>query len=136
VDAIQAAECGFTVSPVEPGVMLRGDRDLLLAAVGSLLQNAFKFTRRSTEVLLKAYTQGDPIRIDIEDNCGGLPSGGLERMFLPYGQRRGDHTGVGLGLSISRRSVEANEGTLTVNDVPGCGCIFTVDLPRYAEPPA
>jgi signal transduction histidine kinase len=39
-------------------------------------------------------------------------------------------------LSISRRSVEANEGTLTVNDVPGCGCIFTVDLPRYAEPPA
>jgi hypothetical protein len=36
---------------------------------------------------------------------------------------------VGLGLSISRRGVEANGGKLNVKDVPGSGCIFTIDLP-------
>jgi signal transduction histidine kinase len=39
-----------------------------------------------------------------------------------------------LGLSISRRSVEANHGTLSVRDVPGTGCVFTIDLPRHLDP--
>jgi signal transduction histidine kinase len=131
-----AMQCGFVVDPVTPGLALRGDRDLLLASVGSLLQNAFKFTRRNTEVRLHAHPTGERIQIDIEDNCGGLPVGGIERMFLPYGKRRGDQTGVGLGLSISRRSVEANGGTLTVRDVPGRGCVFTIDLPSHDDPAA
>jgi len=35
-------------------------------------------------------------------------------------------------LSICRSSVEANDGVLKVRDVPGSGCIFTIDLPRHA----
>ena len=38
--------------------------------------------------------------------------------------------GVGLGLAICQRSVEANNGELRVRDLPGSGCIFTIDLPR------
>jgi len=129
------AQCRFLVDPLPTPVELRGDRDLLLAAVGSLLQNAFKFTRKGTDVRLRTTLEGERVQIHIEDNCGGLPPGGLDRMFLPYGQRRGDHEGVGLGLSIARQSVEANDGTLTVHDIPGCGCIFTVELPRYVERP-
>jgi hypothetical protein len=46
-------------------------------------------------------------------------------------QRRGDdRSGLGLGLFISRRGVEANDGLLRVEDFPGHGCIFTIDLPR------
>jgi hypothetical protein len=41
---------------------------------------------------------------------------------------------LGLGLSICRRSVEANNGALRVRDLPGSGCIFTIDLPRHALP--
>ena len=40
-----------------------------------------------------------------------------------------DRSGLGLGLSISRRAVEACGGTLRVRNVPGVGCVFTVDLP-------
>jgi signal transduction histidine kinase len=39
---------------------------------------------------------------------------------------------MGLGLSIARQSVEADMGTLTVKDVPGTGCIFTLDLPGHS----
>lgn len=44
----------------------------------------------------------------------------------------GNQTGLGLGLSISKRGVELNKGTLSVRDVPGSGCIFTIDLPRHS----
>ena len=123
--------CVLIVAQVDDKLALSGDRDLLLAATGNLLQNAFKFTQPNTEVTLNAYASGDRIHIDVEDNCGGLPAGSETTMFLPYVQHGEDKTGVGLGLSISRRSVEANGGALTVRDVPGTGCVFTIDLPRH-----
>ena len=39
---------------------------------------------------------------------------------------------MGLGLSIARRGVEANDGTMSVHDLPGSGCVFTIDMPRHA----
>ncbi|MPZ45888.1 MAG: sensor histidine kinase [Betaproteobacteria bacterium] len=127
----QARECGFTVSAVDPGLAVDADRDLLFSAVGNLLQNAFKFTHPHTEVSLNAYAAADRILIDVRDNCGGLPPGLAERMFLPFVQGDADKSGLGLGLSISRRSVAANGGVLRVRDVPRAGCIFTIDLPRH-----
>jgi len=53
-------------------------------------------------------------------------------MFVPFVQTGEDRSGLGLGLSIARRSVEANDGELSVRDVPGVGCIFTISLARHA----
>jgi signal transduction histidine kinase len=83
---------------------------------------------------LHAYAVADRIVIDIEDHCGGLSPGGTERMFLPFTQSGADRSGLGLGLAICRRAVEANNGILRVRDMPGSGCVFTIDLPRYAMP--
>ena len=129
-------ECVLTVSSVDPLLAVEADRDLLLAAVGNLLQNAFKFTHHRSAVSLNAYAAADRILIDVEDSCGGLPPGDAQKMFLPFSQNSADKSGLGLGLSISRHSVEANAGTLSVRDVPGEGCIFTIDLPRHAVPEA
>lgn len=130
----QVHKCTFRVSYVDSKLAIDADRELLLSAVGNLLQNAFKFTHPLSEVLLKVYATGDRILIEVEDQCGGLPSGDVEKMFLPFTQRGSDRSGLGLGLSISRRSVEANKGTLNVRDIPGSGCIFTIDLPRHPMP--
>ncbi|MDQ2869971.1 MAG: HAMP domain-containing histidine kinase [Acidobacteriota bacterium] len=127
-------ECVLVVSDVDPHLAIGADRDLLFAAVGNVLQNAFKFTRQHTEVKLNAYAAADRIRINVEDNCGGLPPGNPDDMFLPFKRGSANDTGLGLGLSISRNSVRANEGTLTVLDKPGSGCVFTIDLPRHAMP--
>lgn len=131
--ALDAASrgCQLTVPVVDRQLAIAGDRDRLLAALANLLQNAFKFTRPHTEVTLHAYAQGDRVTIDVADHCGGLPSGSPERMFSPFVQRSEDRSGVGLGLSIARRSVEANGGSLGVKDVPGKGCVFTMSLPRH-----
>jgi signal transduction histidine kinase len=130
----QVKGCLFTVSTVDPLLALDADRDLLLSAVGNLLQNAFKFTRPKTEVTLNGYATADRILIDVKDNCGGLPAGDVEKMFEPFAQRNEDKSGVGLGLSIAKRGVEANGGVLRVRDVPGIGCVFTIDLLRYTIP--
>jgi signal transduction histidine kinase len=123
-------KCSLTVSAVDRHLALEADRDLLLSAVSNLLQNAFKFTRPNTEITLTAYGTADRILIEVKDNCGGLPPGIEERMFDPFVQGGEDKSGVGLGLSIARRSVEANGGILSVRDVPGTGCVFTIDLHR------
>ena len=54
-------------------------------------------------------------------------------MFKSFTQSSTDRSGLGLGLSICRSSVEANDGVLKVRDVPGTGCIFTIDLPRHSS---
>jgi signal transduction histidine kinase len=123
--------CELAVSFVDPDLAVDADRDMLSSAVGNLLQNAFKFTAKGSDVTLSAYGAGDRVRIDVEDNCGGLPPD-AERMFLPFMQCGADRSGVGLGLAICRRSVEANQGVLSVRDKPHSGCVFTIDLPRHS----
>lgn len=130
----QVNNCTLTVSYVDSKLAVDADRELLLSAVGNLLQNAFKFTHPGSEVLLKVYAMSDRILIEVEDKCGGLPSGDAEKMFLPFTQSGANRSGLGLGLSISRRSVEANGGTLRVRDIPASGCVFTIDLPRHVMP--
>ena len=119
------------VSSVDPTLFVDADPQTLASAVSNLLQNAFKFTHRHTEVRLNAYAAADRIRIDVEDHCGGLPPGAAEEMFLPFKQSGEDRSGLGLGLAICRRSVEANNGVLKVRDVAGSGCVFTIELPRH-----
>ena len=53
-------------------------------------------------------------------------------MFSPFTQRGNNRSGLGLGLSIARQCIEADYGTLSVRDVPGTGCVFTIGLPRHA----
>jgi hypothetical protein len=130
----QLKGCVLLVSNVDSKLAVDADRDLLFSAVGNLLQNAFKFTQPGTEVTLNAYAVGDRILIDVADNCGGLPAGDTEALFHPFIQSDTDKQGLGLGLSISRRSVEANGGMLRVRDIPGTGCVFTIDLPRHSIP--
>ena len=130
----RAHGCTLRAPPVDPALALVGARDLLTAAVANLLQNAFKFTQPGTEVLLTAYALGDRILIDIQDHCGGLGPGVADAMFKPFSQFDANRSGIGLGLTIAKQSIGASGGTLSVQDVPGRGCIFTVNLPRNTVP--
>lgn len=123
--------CVLEVAAVSEDLQLIANRDLLLAALANLLSNAFKFTHHHTMVSLKAYAVGNRILIEVADNCGGLPPGNAEKMFAPFMQNSGDRSGLGLGLSIARQSIEEDGGTLTVQDVPNIGCIFTINLPMH-----
>jgi len=124
----------LTVISVEDGVAIEADRQVLAAVVINLLQNALKFTRPRTAVTLRAGASAERVLIEVEDECGGLPGGNVNELFRPFEQRSVDRSGLGLGLAFSRWGAEANGGRLYARNVPGKGCIFTVDLPRAAVP--
>lgn len=120
----------LTVGPVADGVTIHADAHILVSALSNLLQNAFKFTRPAGHVSLTTHATVDRVQIDIEDECGGLPAGRIADLFRMFEQRGADRTGLGLGLAISRQGVEESGGAIKVRDLPGKGCVFTVDLPR------
>jgi signal transduction histidine kinase len=130
-----ARNCHFECAPVDPSLVIIADRQLLLAALSNLLQNAFKFSPANSTVSLRAYAEDAHAFIEVHDHCGGLPRGGAERMFTPFSQRSQDKSGLGLGLSIARHTVESQGGTLSVRDIPGLGCVFTIMLPCRGELP-
>ncbi len=121
---------GLTVTPAAPDVDVAVDRQLLAGAVTNLLQNAFKFTHPGGRVKLRTTSTDDRVLLEVEDECGGLGPGKAEELFRPFEQRSANRKGLGLGLSISRKSVETIGGELRVRDLPGVGCVFTVDLPK------
>lgn len=129
----QTRGCKFTVDRVDQDLTVKADRHMLASAVSNLLQNAFKYTRPQSNVSLKVYAERDRIFIEIADECGGLPPGQVEELFAPFSQRSTDRSGLGLGLTISRRAVKSIGGNLYVRNLPGTGCIFTIDLPLHAS---
>ena len=130
--ALEAAGRGLqlTVRSGVAGVAVHADRQILAAIVVNLLQNAFKFTRPATTVVLSVTTSADRVLIEIADECGGLADGDIQELFRPFEQRNRDRTGLGLGLAFSRWGAEMNDGRISARNLPDHGCVFTVDLPK------
>ena len=121
----------FTAMPVEDGVVIEADRQVLAAVVMNLLQNAFKFTRPDTTVRLRVSATADRVVFEVQDECGGLPGGDVvEDMFRPFEQRSANRSGMGLGLAFSKCAVEEHHGRISARNLVGVGCVFAVDLPR------
>jgi signal transduction histidine kinase len=119
---------------VESGVVVEGDRHLLVAAASNLVQNALKFTPSGGAITIEGKGDAISTTITVDDQCGGLPPGKPEDLFRPFFQGGSDRSGVGLGLTIVRRTMEAHGGSVRVQDRPGIGCQFTIEIP--STPPA
>jgi signal transduction histidine kinase len=126
----QTREITFVVTPIARDVEVEADRQILAAMIANLLQNAFKFSPKGATVQLRTTSTAERVLIDVEDQCGGLPPGKPESLLRPFSQQGVDRSGLGLGLSICLKAARAIEGELRIRDLPGMGCIFTIDLPR------
>ncbi|MEI9948774.1 MAG: HAMP domain-containing sensor histidine kinase [Pseudomonadota bacterium] len=126
----EARRIRLTVEPVAGNLVIDADRELLSSALMNLLQNAFKFTGANGSVSLATRATTNRVVLDVCDECGGLPAGRAEALFLPFTQASADRSGLGLGLSIALSAVRINGGDLSVRNIPGKGCVFTIALPR------
>lgn len=131
-----ATQIEFAVVTTLDDEEIEGDRPILAAALMNLLSNAFKFTHARGRVVLTVTATAAKVVFDVEDQCGGLPAGAVDELFRPFTQRSENRDGIGLGLSVSRKGVEANGGEIRVVDLPGRGCMFSIDLPRATQLPA
>ncbi len=117
-----------------PGV--QGDPGLLRRALDNLIDNARKYSPPASTIRLCAARRGPEIAVEVIDSGEGIPEEDLARLFTPF--FRGDKSrtratgGVGLGLSLARRIVEAHGGTLSAASTPGLGTTMTMTLPAKA----
>jgi len=115
---------------VPPGLTLRGDRDLLAEALIRLIDNALTFS--TDEVIVSAGRDGTTW-IEVADHGAGFSSEALAHIFEPLSAgtnaRNERGPGLGLGLYIARRYIEAQGGTLTVRSTAGEGSVFRIELP-------
>jgi signal transduction histidine kinase len=125
-----AREMTVTFAAAPDDVMVHADAQLLSSAVFNLIQNAFKYSVAHGHVTVRTARTNAVVSIEVEDECGGLPEGNSDAFFTRFGARRGqDRTGLGLGLNVSRKAVKLFGGDITVRNLPGKGCVFTIELP-------
>jgi len=118
--------------PAEP-LMLQTDATKLKVILTNLISNALKFTPAG-QVTAHVAARGEALDVTVSDTGIGLAPEAQARIFEPFrqadtsiGQQYG---GVGLGLYIVRRLVEALGGTVTVESAVGHGSAFRVHLPQ------
>ena len=134
--AIQAGKCGVPIHiEMEDGLPpLSGDALRLRQVLVNLLSNAVKFSRMGDTVVIRAR-RGDAggLALSVTDTGIGIAAEDIPKALIPFAQvdqsmsRR--YEGLGLGLSISKRLVEAHGGTLRIDSAPGQGTTVTMDLP-------
>ncbi len=126
----RGAGVSVRVEPTRTSATVIADRDHLRQVLLNLVLNAAQAMRgRGGSVTLAATTTRDGAVITVADTGPGIAADVLPRIFDPYFTTRPD--GLGLGLTISRRIVEAHGGALGVDSRPG-RTVFTMTLPRGA----
>jgi signal transduction histidine kinase len=114
------------VPPTAPRVL--ADPDRLDRILVNLVGNALKYSKG--RVVLTAVEDGAELKVSVADGGPGIPEHDLPRIFDRYyrGQRH-EGEGLGLGLFIVRKLVEAHGGRIWADSQPGQGSTFTFTLP-------
>jgi len=117
------------------GLVVSADRLILRQAIVNLLDNAIKYSPAESSILLRVYQgEGTTAILDVIDQGPGIPvehqSYVFDRFYRVDKARTREWGGAGLGLSITRRAVEAHGGKITLTSEEGRGTTFRVSLPE------
>lgn len=112
------------------------DRQLLISALAHLVQNAIRYSKPNGMIRVRAHQVDERVLVEVEDEGGGLPANSIEELIKEEGRQSDGRTGIGRGLSISKLAIERNRGELRVENIPGKGFVFIIDLPAEPSEPA
>lgn len=119
---------------VPPGLPpAEGDEELMMQAVRNLAENAAKYSPGGGAITLGAATHGAEIVVSVSDEGPGIPADQQERIFQRFHRASTGTQGMGLGLYLCQRLVEAHGGRIWVESRPGEGATFRFTLPVAQE---
>nr|BAM15196.1 hypothetical protein [uncultured microorganism] len=113
--------------------MILGDVDHLKRMFTHLLDNAIKFTPADGKIIISALSDSESVIITIEDTGIGIPKELLPNIFSRFyqvdGSTRRKYGGIGVGLHICKKIIEAHMGSISVSSKIEESTIFRVNLP-------
>jgi signal transduction histidine kinase len=111
-------------------ISARCDHQRILQVLGNLVTNALKFTPQGGQVTVWAERKGDEIWCSVSDTGTGIAPDRMEALFERFSRgSRSDRSGLGLGLYIARRIIEAHGGRIWAESLVGRGSSFHFTLP-------
>lgn len=123
--------------PGTAALMIQADYNRLHRAVAALVTNAITYTPPNGIITLRTFTQAGQAVVEVSDTGMGISPQDLphifKRFFRADSARSSEQGGMGLGLPIAKKIIEAHQGRIDVETTPGNGSLFRVTLPL--EPP-
>jgi signal transduction histidine kinase len=119
----------------EEELWVEGDGDQLIKAFSNLVRNGLDSMDGSGTLTVNVARYGfEWLQVDIRDTGAGMEKSEFDRIFEPFYTTKAGRRGIGLGLAIARKFIEANSGRIEVDSRPGEGSLFTVRLPLAVPP--
>jgi two-component system cell cycle sensor histidine kinase/response regulator CckA len=103
------------------------DQNQIMQAVINILGNAYQAMPQGGKVAISCSQSKKEARISIADNGTGISASDRRKLFTPLFTTKA--RGIGLGLAVSKKFIEANGGKIKVTSIPGKGSTFTIILP-------
>ena len=129
-DGVRPAEGVAVEVECPPELLAVVNRDLLEQALRNLSDNASKHTRRG-RIVLRAYAEGQGVRVEVEDTGAGMSAEAQQHVFDRfYRSQERDAEGFGLGLAIVRQAVRSLEGHIELDSVVDEGTRVRIVLER------
>jgi signal transduction histidine kinase len=124
----------ITIAAHVPPAKITGDRDALAELFSILIDNAIKYSGKSTKINLSSRIHNKRLEIKVADQGQGITGVDLPHIFERFyrtdtSRARSGSGGYGLGLAIAKQIAELHKGYITVESAPGKGSAFSVSLP-------
>ncbi len=120
----------------DTSLLAMADMKRLRQILFNLLGNSVKFTTEGYITVRTKATDGNFIRVDVEDTGKGIDKEQMENLFDPYYRQSREATsgsGLGIGLTLSKMYVELHHGEIQVKSAPGQGSVFSFTLPSWQD---
>ena len=113
-------------------VVAVADRDMLRQVLLNLIGNAYQAMPNGGTLTVGVADDGQSARVRVADTGEGMSDEVRAKLFEPFFTTKA--RGVGLGLAVCKRIIDAHSGTIAVDSSPGVGSTFTVSLPQLRVP--
>lgn len=131
--SIRAEHYQFVVKSVKRPLKVDIDARRIRQVLDNLIENAVKYSPPGTEILVAAGKSGDDVLVSVTDQGPGIPTGELknifERMYRIEQRLYSGADGIGLGLYICQKLVQAHGGRIWAENAPGKGSTLRFTLP-------
>jgi signal transduction histidine kinase len=115
----------------ENSPVMRLDASKMQRVFTNFLKNAVEAMPKGGELSITTQTCGETVAFRIADNGAGMTKEVLDKIWIPFFTTKAK--GMGLGLPICKRIIDAHDGKVTVESVLGKGTVFTITLPVQAK---